>query len=200
MITTVNSFAFLRLEKEGELNLTRLIPATRTDPTMLCLLYYFSNLCAVTQRLVETHRDGRPIAVIRAQSDSSIAPLVPPPSLSRTTSTSSFSRIQLDPPRRSPRFQQGDSLSFSKTHFSKQLCLDIDAAAYGVWLGCKGYRGLLNPDEPVFAKLWDGWKHSSEESDRESAVYNSLRGLWGILVLRLIAHGGWDSVILSLSM
>ena len=37
MITTVNSFAFLRREKEGKLNLTRLIPAT--EPI---LQYYVS--------------------------------------------------------------------------------------------------------------------------------------------------------------
>ena len=40
-------------------------------------------------------------------------------------------------------------------------------------------------------KLWDGWKHSPEESDRESAIYKSLRPLWGTLVPILIAHGGW---------
>src|SRR5271167_1388482 len=116
IISTVNSFAFLRRERDGKLNLSRLIPATRTDPTVLCLLYYFSNLCATTPLLVETHQDGRPITVIRTLSDSSIAPLIPPPSVPRTTS-SSLSHIQLDPPRRSPRLQQGDSssLPFFKT-------------------------------------------------------------------------------------
>ena len=189
MITTVNSFAFLRREKDGKLNLTRLIPATRTNPTMLCLLYYFSHLCATTQRLVETHQDGRPITVIRALNDSSIVPIVPPPlSVSQMTLTSSLSHIQLDAPQRSPSFQQGDSLSSSKAPIPEQLCFDIDVTAPGSWMGRKG---LLNTGEPVFAKLWDGWKHSSEKADRETAVYNSLRELWGIHVPRLIAHGGW---------
>lgn len=166
IISTVNSFAFLRREAGGKLNLTRLIPATRTDPTILCLLYYFSNLCATTPLLVETHQDGRPITVIRAPKDSSI---------SRTTS-SSLSHIQLDPPRRSPRLQKGDSsppASF-KTSTLEALYLDIDVTALGTWLGCKGYKGVLHTGEPVFAKLWDGWKHSSEEADRESAIYNSI--------------------------
>ena len=43
----------------------------------------------------------------------------------------------------------------------------------------------------VFAKLWDGWKHSSEASEREFAVYNSIRYLWGSIVPTSIAHGGW---------
>src|SRR5438046_4117819 len=84
MISTVNSFAFLRRERNGKLYLTRHIPATRTDPTILSLLYYFSNLCATAPRLVEKHPDGRPITVIRAPGDSSIAPLVPRPSIPRS--------------------------------------------------------------------------------------------------------------------
>ena len=191
IISTVNSFAFLRREAGGKLNLTRLFPATRTDPTILCLLYYFSNLCATTPLLVETHQDGRPITVIRAPSDSSTAPLVPPPSNLRMTS-SSLSHVQLDPPRRSPRLQQGDSSLHSfKASAVEELYLDIDVTASATWLGCKGYKGVLHTGEPVFAKLWDGWKHSSEEADRESAIYNTIHELWGILVPRLIAHGGW---------
>ena len=158
IISTVNSFAFLRREIGGKLNLTPLIPATRTDPTTLCLLYYFSNLCATAPLLVETHQDGRPITVIRALSDGSIAPLVPPPSVARNTSTSSLSRIQLDPPRRSPRFQQGDSsISSSQTSALEELCLEIDVTVLGTWLGCKGYKGVLHTGESVFANLWDEW-------------------------------------------
>jgi hypothetical protein len=148
-------------------------------------------ICAQPLLLVETHQDGRPITVIRAPSDSSTAPLVPPPSNLRITS-SSLSHFQLDPPRRSPRLQRGDSSLHSfKASTVEELYLDIDVAASGTWLGCKGYKGVLHTGEPVFAKLWDGWKHSSEEADRESAIYNTIHELWGILVPRLIAHGGW---------
>ena len=76
----------------------------------------------------------------------------------------------------SPRLQKGDSsppASF-KTSTLEALYLDIDVTALGTWLGCKGYKGVLHTGEPVFAKLWDGWKHSSEEADRESAIYNSI--------------------------
>lgn len=198
IITTTNSFAFLRRQRGGKLNLTRLIPATRTDPTMLHLLYYFSHLCAITPPLVETHDDGRPITVVRAATDSSSAPLVPLPSAVRIPPTSSsLQPFRLDPPRRSPRFQPRDSPPIISVLPSLQkrepddLCLDIDVRTPGVRVGGKGYRGTLHTGETVFVKLWDGWKHSSEESDRESAIYNSLRPLWGTLVPRLIAHGGW---------
>jgi hypothetical protein len=190
IICTVNSFAFLRREPGGKLNLTPLVPATRTDPTILYLLYYFSYLCAITPPLVETHQDGRPITVIRAPNDSSTAPLVPPPSISRNQPTVTLSRIQLDQPRRSPRFQQRDSSPSFKAS-TEDLYLDINVRDVGSWLGCKGYKGVLQMGEPVFAKLWDGWKYSSEGADKESCIYNSLRGLWGTLVPRLIAHGGW---------
>ena len=189
MICTVNSFAFLRREPGGKLNLTPLVPATRTDPTILCLLYY-SYLCAITPPLTETHQDGRTITVIRAPGDFLTAPLVPPPSMSRNRPSSSLSRIYLDPPRRSPRFEPGDSSPSIKAS-TKELYLEIDVLEVGTWLGCKGYKGVLHTGEPVFAKLWDRWKHSSEEADKESATYNSLRGLWGTLVPRLVAHGGW---------
>lgn len=198
ILTTVNSFAFLRRQRGGKLNLTRLIPATRTDPTMLCLLYYFSHLCATTPPLLETHVDGRRISVVRAPSDSSLAPLVPLPSIARNAPTSSsLTPVRLDPPRRSPRFQPRDSPPIVSVlpslHKPEQddLCLDIDVRIPGIHLGGKGYRGTLRAGETVFVKLWDGWKHSSEEADRESAIYTCLRPLWGTVVPKLIAHGGW---------
>ena len=159
IISTVNSFAFLRREEDGKLCLTRLMPATRTDPTILSLLYYFSNLCATAPRLVEKHTDGRPITVIRASGDSSVAPLVPRPSiLSNNTSDSSLSNIQLDAPRRSPRFNQTVSHSKSTLSDEDHLYLDIDVTAPGTWLGCKGYKGIVRTgkhvsEELVFIKL-----------------------------------------------
>ena len=117
-------------------------------------------------------------------------------SLANNTSSSSLSNIQLDAPRRSPRFNQTVSHSKSALSDEDHLYLDIDVTAPGTWLGCKGYKGVVHTGkhvsgELVFVKLWDGWKHSSEEADRESAVYTFLHGLWGTLVPRLIAHGGW---------
>ena len=197
VISTVNSFAFLRREREGKLCLTRLMSATRTDPTILSLLYYFSNLCATAARLVEKHPDGRPITVIRAPGDSSIAPLVPRTSLPRdNTSSRTLSNIQLETPRRSPRFNHTVSHSKSALMDEDNLYLDIDVTAQGTCLGYKGYKGIVYTarnisGELVFVKLWDGWKYSSEEADRESAVYTSLHELWGTRVPRLIAHGGW---------
>jgi hypothetical protein len=61
----------------------------------------------------------------------------------------------------------------------------------GTHLGGKGYQGVLHTGERVFAKLWDGWKHSSEEVDREAHIYLQLRDLWGTAVPKMISHGGW---------
>ena len=38
-------------------------------------------------------------------------------------------------------------------------------------------------------KLWDGWKHSSEEADRGSAIYSYLYDLWGTIVPKLMRLG-----------
>jgi hypothetical protein len=149
IITTINSFAFLRRQRGGILNLTRLLPATRIDPIMLCLLYYFSHLCAITSPLLETHDDGRPITVVRAPLDSSLAPLVPPPSAVRIPPTSSLQSFRLDPPCRSPRFQARDSppvisvLPSLQKREPDDLCLDIDVRTPGVRVGGKGYRGYI---------------------------------------------------------
>ena len=165
---------------------------------MLCLLYYFSHLCATTPSLIETHSDGRRITVVRAPNDSSLAPLVPPPSVSRNPPTSSsLAPLRLDPPRRSPRFQSHESPPIvsilPSVHEPERddLYLDIDVSILGVHLGGKGYKGTLHSDETVFVKLWDGWKHSSDEADRESRIYLCLRPLWGTLLPKLLTHGGW---------
>jgi serine/threonine protein kinase len=187
IISTVNSFAFLHRETGGKLYLTQLIPATQKDPTILGILYYFSNLCASAPLLVETNQDGRPVTVVRAAGDSSNAPLVPTPSAPPTPST--LPPIQLNTPRRSPRFQQDIARVSSKSN--DLLYLDIDVRTSGTHLGCKGYKAILHTGETVFAKLWDGWKHSSEEADQESKVYHFLRGLWGTVIPRFITYGGW---------
>ena len=95
--------------------------------------------------------------------------------------------------RRSPRFQQA-AFSFEVNKLSTpngdDLYLDIDIHLPGTHLGCKGYRGFLHTGEKVFAKLWDGWKHSSKELDLEVQIYKHLLPL-GTTVPRMIAYGGW---------
>jgi len=95
LISTVNSFSFLSRSIGGKLKQTQLIPTTQTNPTILQMLYNFSHLCAQSEPLVETRLDGRPITVVRAVADSSLAPLVPPPSLPPTISRSSIPSLQL---------------------------------------------------------------------------------------------------------
>jgi hypothetical protein len=178
LISTVNSFSFLARSTGGQLKLTQLIPATRTNPTVLQMLYYFSHLCASTPPLAEAHIDGRPITVVRAEADSSTAPLVPLPSFPRISGSSI---PNLGPPRRSPRFQTND----------EDVVLDIDVTRKEMSFGWKGYVGFLGTGEKVFVKLWDSWKCSADEMKQEAAVYSTLRSLWGKIIPRMIVHGGW---------
>jgi hypothetical protein len=178
LISTVNSFSFLARSAGGKLKLTQLMPCTQSNPTILQMLYYFSYLCATTPPLTETHTDGRPIVVVRAEADSSTAPLVPFPSVPRTTRSSI---PNLGPPRRSARFQTND----------EDVILDIDVTRKEARLGCKGYMGVLGTGEKVFVKLWDSWKCSADEMNNEVAVYSALRSFWGKIIPRLIVHGGW---------
>jgi hypothetical protein len=56
ILTTVNSFAFLRRQRGGKLNLTRLIPATRTDPTHAAIPFvaagYVFTSCALIAHII----------------------------------------------------------------------------------------------------------------------------------------------------
>jgi hypothetical protein len=197
IITTVNAFAFLARENGGILKLTRLIPAVTTNPTVLKMLYYMSHLCALTPTLLETHPDGRSISIIRATPDSSTAPKVPAPSVAAIRSSSTLGPTpSFNSPRRSPRFQTDDSQNApneitKRVDSSSDLRFEIDIHTPGTWLGCKGYKGVLHTGETAFAKLWDGWKYSGQEADREAQIYMELSDLWGITVPKLIAHGGW---------
>lgn len=58
-------------------------------------------------------------------------------------------------------------------------------------LDAKDIKVFFIREKLCFAKLWDGWKHSSEEADREIAIYDALHQLWGIIIPKLITHGGW---------
>ena len=174
--------------------MTRLIPAVTSNPTVLQMLYYMSYLCAQTPLLYETKNDGSLVYISKVDKDQTRATLIPSPSMPQSLSTPDLGTIpSLSSPRRSPRLQQRESKNNStiRTNASKDLHLDIDVHAPGTWLGCKGYKGVLHTGETVFAKLWDGWKHSGEESEREAQIYMELRDLWGIIVPRMIAHGGW---------
>ena len=43
----------------------------------------------------------------------------------------------------------------------------------------------------MFAKLWDGWKYSGKEAEKEVGIYMALREFWGTMVPKLLTHGGW---------
>jgi hypothetical protein len=143
------------------------------------MLYYFSHICASTTPLAETYIDGRPITVIRAEVDSSTAPLVPLPSFLRTSSRSSIP--SLEPPRRPPRFQTNE----------RDVGLNIDVTRKDTMLGLKEYKGMLETRQKVFVKLWESWKCSPDEMDNEVAVYSTLHSMWGNFIPRVIDYDGW---------
>ena len=194
LITTINAFAFLCRANGGELKMTRLIPAVTFNPTALQMLYYMSYLCAQTPLLYETKNDGTPVYISKVDKDQTRATLIPPPSMPPRRPSPDLAINPSDSsPRRSPRLQQRESKNNPKIRMdgSKDLRLDIDVRVPGTWLGCKGYKGVTRTGETVFAKLWDGWKCTAEESEREAQIYMELKSLWGTIVPRMIAHGGW---------
>jgi hypothetical protein len=196
LITTINAFAFLCRSNGGILKMTPLIPANTTQtPTILQMMYYMSHLCATTPALKEKHPDGRVVSPMWAGRDSSAAPKVPAPAF-ESPKTTLGPTPNLGPPRRSPRHQNiesGDEPTTppSDVNADDEFHLVIDIHAPGTYLGGKGYRGILQSGQPVFAKLWDGWKYSGKEAEKEVGMYMALRDLWGNMVPKLLSHGGW---------
>ena len=188
LISTFNAFVFLRRQSPGILYMSRLIPNTSTNPTIMKLLYFFSHLCARDPLpCPETNNDGVEIHLIRAAKDTSAAPKIPNPenSLSRQILSQPNVDYGATTPRRSPR--RHDVLIYS----TPSIYLDINSRGKGVYLGCKGWRGTLSTGLTVFVKLWDGWKFSREDCDHEASVYIHLRDLWGTIVPGFLGSGDW---------
>ena len=50
-------------------------------------------------------------------------------------------------------------------------------------LGVKTWIARSLPDnEKIVLKLWDAWKYSPKDQEREASIYLKLRPLWGICV------------------
>ena len=116
---------------------------------------------------------------------------------SRNTNTLGLTP-NLGPPRRSPRHQNphtdsGDKRTTPPANADPDddFHLVIDIHSPGTYLGGKGYRGFLQSGQAVFAKLWDGWKYSGKEAEKEVGIYMALREFWGTTVPKLLTHGGW---------
>lgn len=191
-ISTFNAFVFLKRESPGILHISRLIPNNSVTPPIMKILYYFSFLCARDLGPhPERNNEGVEIHVRNAERDTSKAPKIPNPDISLTRSTlpspATSTSIGL---RRSPRRHDSTQDDDSTDH-SASLSLDINSRAEGAYLGCKGWRGTLNTGQTVFAKLWDGWKFSSDDCDHEAFVYSHLRDLWGIIVPEFLCSGDW---------
>ena len=184
IMATFNAFVFMKRHSGGTLYMSRTIPITSTTPTILKLLYFFSHLCALQpEPHPEVNSEGIPIHLKSAPKTPDKAPKIPDPNYQPPARAG-----VLPPPtfegdlRRSPRFQ-GPSSSTTET-------LHLDYAKL-TSLGCKGWRGTLTNGQPVFAKLWDGWKFSASDSEHEACVYYRLRDLWANIVPDFIGFGQW---------
>ena len=183
IMSTFNSFVFMKRNSPGVLHMSRTIPNTSTTPTIMKLLYYFSHLCALAiNSHPELDSEGNEIHLSSAPKTAEKAPKIPDPNYVRPLQTKLRTVNLAGTPRRSPRFQE------SSVYHPKSLCLDI---ANLTFLGCKGWRGTLNTGLTVFAKLWDGWKFSGRYSEHEASVYHQLRDLWGTTVPEFIGLGVW---------
>ena len=200
IISTFNSFVFMKRASPGILSMSRMIPINSTTPTIMELLYFFSHLCARDPiPRPETNSEGISIHLRRADKTASAAPKIPNPNISllhpRTTANPDVGRTTS--PRRSPRHNSSSTSSPSHTNQtadfnrSPSLYLDVHSVANGAYLGCKGWRGTLSTGRIVFAKLWDGWKFSPQHAEHEAGVYNCLRDLWGSFVPEFLGLGIW---------
>jgi hypothetical protein len=184
MISTYNAFIFLRRKSPGILYMSRLIPINCTTPAIMKLLYYFSHLCTTdTVPCPETNNEGITISLTKAPKDTSAAPRIPNPSLDVTTARvlpPGSREYTVENPRRSPRRKSSDSRTVDGTTWTEE-----------VYLGCKGWKGNLSTGETVFAKLWDGWKVSSDDCRHEALVYIHLKDLWDKIIPTFLGFGNW---------
>lgn len=163
--------------------MSRTIPITSTTPTVLKLFYFFSHLCALhPEPYPETDPEGIPIRLKSAPRTPDKAPKIPDPDYRPPVRAGASVSPNLEEgPRRSPRFMGASSTK-------ETLHLDV---AKLTSLGCKGWHGTLTNGQPVFAKLWDGWKFSAADSEHEACVYYHLRDLWATIVPDFIGLGQW---------
>src|SRR5579859_1419324 len=109
VMTTFNSFVFLKRESPGILYMSNTIPIDFIDPTILKLLYFFSHLCALnTDEHPEINAEGNPIHLRNAEKTAERAPKIPDPNYIRPYHLSppvTSSGVSVTP-RRSPRFQE----------------------------------------------------------------------------------------------
>src|SRR5277367_6533298 len=183
IMSTFNSFVFMKRNSPGVLHMSRTIPNTSTTPTIMKLLYYFSHLCALgVDSHPELDSEGNELYLRSAPRTAHKAPKIPDPNPVRPQQTKLRTVNFTGLPRRSPRFQdtfvyQNESLGLKIANLTS--------------LGCKGWRGTLNTGLTVFAKLWDGWKFSPQYSEHEASVYYQLRDLWGTTVPEFLGLGNW---------
>lgn len=186
VLTTVNGFAFLRRENHGALSITKLIPCTVHEPTVLKMLYYMSYLAANTPPLPETDNYGKTVAISAANYKyPTAAPQVTGPPFFPTSSVSQGSSYS------------GYSSSATFQYVLSETTEQIPELVVEPWissncLGGKTFRGQLLPDKSVVAKLWDSYTHNESERDNEVEAYMRLQRLWGVTIPKLVCSADFD--------
>jgi hypothetical protein len=188
ILTTVNAWVFLMRENYGKLYITRPFDCCVSEPsfTILQALYYISALAAQHGHLVETDRQGNPVAIALANTK------YPRPAPSATSGLQSGS-AQQSPVSATFVYPLPPSYQYRlvSCDFGHRILLEPWIPANHC--GQKSFRGVLMPQTiSVIVKLWDGYKSSNKERDREVQIYMHLENLWGKEIPQLICSADID--------
>jgi hypothetical protein len=186
ILTTVNSWVFLRRENNGKLYMTQPIDCQMTSPsfTILQALYYISALAFNDGHLVETDEIGNPVHIELANSKypSSTAPSVTGSPNPPSSTTDAFIIYPSQSSQYYTLINQSLGHSLLLEPWKSESCC-----------GGKSFRGILMPNhESVVVKLWDGYKSPPDMRDREVEIYMKLRDLWGKYTAQLICSADID--------
>jgi hypothetical protein len=185
VLSTVNGFVFMIRENFGKLRMTRLIPCDVINPfspTILQMLYFLSGFAALLPPLPETTINGNPVRLSWGHPRKpEAAPRVPsqysasPPSTTQVAPIGSAEIIYFlrdDPDSRTVIFEPWKT---ENQLGHKTFLLQLDSHK-----------------EKVVGKLWDGYKHNTEERDNEVEAYMQLQNLWGKTVPKFMGCGEID--------
>jgi hypothetical protein len=187
ILTTVNSWVFLMRANQGQLWMTCPISCLSIEPpfTILQALYYISALAVQHGHLVETDQNGNPVTIELANSKYP----QPAPSaigyLAQSSSQSSAAAEFIYP------LPSGGQYQLAPCDFGHEILLEPWKVER--YCGQKSFRALLLPENnPVIVKLWDKYKCSNDDRNKEVQIYMRVQNLWGRETPQLICSADID--------
>lgn len=188
VLSTINSWVFLKRENGGQLWMTNPFPCHILDPfSIMEALYYISALGAKDGHLAETNDAGNVIKVMLANYKS--------PCAARSVFNVAIKGDEVYYPP-GPSTDATIIGIDSKSHVCP--CGLIHRILLEPWKGhnCLGNSTFIANWFPgnlvVVAKVWDSYKESSQRRDHEFMIYTRLRSLWGKLVPQVICVADID--------